>query len=44
MGDRHRYGSLAMYGGKPTAVGGYDGRKAEQLRNKGWFELANAPR
>ena len=44
---RHYAGSLAMYEGKPTAVGGWGMRfksnKTEQL-NEEWIELADHPR
>ena len=48
MRNRHLYGSLAMYEGKPTSVGawldyGKYTNKVEQL-NEEWFDLADHPR
>ena len=48
MNNTHWFGSLAMYEGKPTAVGGWLGRedysnKVEQL-NEEWIDLPDHPR
>ena len=43
MINTHYYGSLAMYEGRPTAVGGFRSNKVEQL-NEEWILLPDHPR
>ena len=47
MKNTHWYGSLAVYEGKPTAVGGDEwgsySNKVEQL-NEEWIDLPDHPR
>ena len=43
MRHKHWWGSLAMYEGKPTAIGAWNSSKVEQL-NEEWIELPDHPR